>query len=786
MARRTLASRSRSRSQTFSRSSQASRDADSGRHEHCDIEAVAVAIPPPDEVRRWRLRIPAGAGVAVVACAAMIAQQVAGKATRDALFLSRFRVGVLPAMMAISAAASLLVVLWLSRMMVRHTPAKVVPTGFGVSALALLGVWALDLAMPRLAAVALYLFTSLFGAAMVSAFWSLVDERFDPHTSRQAATAIATGGTVGGLLGGLAAWRISHLVAVPTMLPLLAGASLVSMGCSLRMRRESPPAFAEARDGHELAAATFAELTLGPLRAVQRAPYLRNLAAIVALGAVTSGLLDYLFSAAATRAFSKGPQLLAFFSVFWLVVAVVSLLLEVVFGKVALRMVGIGLQVALLPAFVVLGGAVALALPGLGSIVILRGGEAARRNSLFRAAYEMLYTSLSKEKRRATKTIIDVGFDRLGTVAASGAVALALALTGARAETVLLVLTIGVALITLVRSLALHAGYVSVLERSLRNEVASAGLAAPALSLVPEERIAVRDEIVEQLGVFPHTRALAAAALSQEARRDARAPAAIESFDASLRSVAELHSRDSERVRRVLSSETPLSRPVVSFAILLLADKDLHSEVILGLRTSASKTTGQLVDALCDDTSPFDVRRRIPRVLAECPTQDAANGLIRGVADARFEVRYECVRALLDIRARAPDLVVAPEWVVATVKREVLLGKDTRESQRGVELDEQDDPSRLVDRLLSDRVDRGLEHVFTLLALLPNGRSLRLAFAALHGESDSLRGTALEYLETVLPEEVRASVWPLLGVPRPLRTPRSPDEILADLEGARG
>jgi MFS family permease len=720
----------------------------------------------------------------------MVAQQVAGKATRDALFLSNFSVKALPAMMGLSAVASIVVVLWLSRMMLRHTPAKVVPVGFGASAVVLLATWALSFPAPRLAALALYLFTSLFGAAMISAFWSLINETFDPHTSRSAATAIASGGTLGGLLGALAAWRMSAVIAVPTMLPLLAGASLASLWGTLRLRRrQHAPSTVETGAGEKKAEETIADVTLAPLRDLRKAPYLKNLAAIVALGAVTSGLLDYVFSAEATRAFPNGPALLSFFSCFWLVVGVLSFLLQVLLGKLALEKLGVAFTVALLPVVVVLGGAVGLAVPGLWSTAILRGGEATQRNSLFRAAYEMLYTPLSEEKRRSTKTLIDVGFDRIGTVVAAGIAVTALAIAGARAEIVLLVVAIASALVTLARSRALHTGYVSVLEESLRTRAAKAGVATAPARGSSEEQGAIRDEIVEHLDV--RTRELAAMAtgnvqrapeVSVDAVPAAARRHAVDLLDASLRAVIELQSRDRDRVRRVLSAEAPLAPPVASFAILLLADKEFHADAVRALRKCATKTTGQLVDALCDERSEFDVRRRLPRVLSDCPTQEAADGLVRGVSDSRFEVRYECARALLKITGHDPSVVVAPEKVIALVTREVALSKHVWESQVEPELDaEEDEPPALIDRLLRDRMDRSLEHVFTLLALNLDRQSLRLAFKALHESDERLRGTALEYLETVLPDEVRDGVWPFLGENRPMRPARSPLEILADL-----
>jgi ATP:ADP antiporter, AAA family len=725
----------------------------------------------------------------------MIAQQVAGKATRDALFLSSFSVKTLPAMMAVSAVLSLVAALWLSRMMLRHTPAKVVPAGFALSTVALLATWALSFPAPRLAALALYVDTSLFGAAMISAFWSLINETFDPHTNRSAATAIAGGGTLGGLLGGLAAWRMSAVIAVPTMLPLLAGASLASFWGSLLLgRRAGASMVPPQRAGAEGAAKTIADLALTPLRGLRRAPYLRNLAVVVALGAVTSGLLDYVFSAEAARSFSKGPALLAFFSCFWLVVGILSFVLQLSLGKLALEKLGVAVTLALLPAVVVLGGAVGLVVPGLWSTAILRGGEATQRNSLFRAAYEMLYTPLSEEKKRSTKSLIDVGFDRVGTVVAAGIATVALAVSGARAEMVLLVIAIACAIVTLTRSRTIHRGYVSVLEESLRKEGTKAGVAAAPITVPSEERVAIRDEIVEQLEVLPPARDLAAI-VAGDVRRPARistdgsrAPGlgpALQSFDASLQAVAELRSRDPERVRRVLSAEEPLAPPLAAFAILLLADKDLHMDAIRALRKCAPKTTGQLVDALCDERSELDVRRRVPRILSECPTRGAADGLTRGIADERFEVRYECARALLRITARDPGLVIAPEQVIAMVQREVALGKDVWRSQPVPELDEDENEApALIDRLLRDQIDRSLEHVFTLLALMLDRQSLHIAFKALHDSDQRLRGTALEYLETVLPDEVRDAVWPFLGEERPMRPTRSSVEILADLRGA--
>jgi hypothetical protein len=59
---------------------------------------------------------------------------------------------------------------------------------------------------------------------------------------------------------------------------------------------------------------------------------------------------------------------------------------------------------------------------------------------------------------------------------------------------------------------------------------------------------------------------------------------------------------------------------------------------------------------------------------------------------------------------------------------------------------------------------------------------LQIAYRGLHTDDQNLRGTALEYLEGMLPHTIRERLWPFLEDQRPPeRTTRDRDEILADL-----
>jgi hypothetical protein len=311
------------------------------------------------------------------------------------------------------------------------------------------------------------------------------------------------------------------------------------------------------------------------------------------------------------------------------------------------------------------------------------------------------------------------------------------------------------------RSQALHRGYVSLLEESLAN--AAPKVETESASTV-QEGIDVRDRVVEHLDAL-----------------DPETPPARsgESLRAFVEPVHDLTSGDAVRIRRVFAVEAPLPAPLIGFAVVLLADKEVHLDAIRALRKVASSATGQLIDALCDPNMSFDIRRRIPRVFSECSTERAVDGLVRGLDDDRFEVRYACGRALLTMTA-GPTINIGAERMIAIVNRELKRAKPVWESQT---LDE-DDPSetpRLSGRLLNDEIDRSKEHVFNLLALHLDPEAVRTAFNALHTENAHLRGTALEYLDTVLPSEVRDLIWPFLGMERPMRAERPATEILADL-----
>src|SRR5689334_8405998 len=146
--------------------------------------------------------------VAMATAGIMLAHQVASKAFRDATFLSAWPATALPVMTLVTAALVLALVPLFSRLLARFSPLTIVTLGFGLSAVGHLFEWN-AYGGGRALAVLIYLHLAGVSALLLSGFWSLIAERFDPAAARAAYGRIAASGTLGGVAGSIAADRVA-------------------------------------------------------------------------------------------------------------------------------------------------------------------------------------------------------------------------------------------------------------------------------------------------------------------------------------------------------------------------------------------------------------------------------------------------------------------------------------------------------------------------------------------------------------------------------------------------
>ena len=714
---------------------------------------------------------------AMVCAGAVGAQFIAGKAARDALFLANVGVTALPAMVVATAAFSILLIALSSRGLRRLAPATFVPIAFAVSAALLLVDWALLPYAPKLAAEALYVQISGLGPMLGSGFWLIVTEHFDPHTARRTFGRIGAAGTVSGLAGAFVADRVATIFGMSAMFPVLAALNLLCAWQTRALARANAaslrPQSPEQADDDAMQAGSMLDTTAhlaaaSPqtgLRALAQTPYLRTLAAFVLLSTLGATLLDYVFKAQAVAAVGSGEVLLRFFGIYYAATALLALLVQVSAGSKALTRLGLGLTTSTPPLAMCVGGLGALVFPGLWSVVAVRGSESVFRGSLFRTGYEIFYTPVPADEKRAAKSIIDVGFDRLGDAMGAGLVSLALLLPLTSQYTAMVALAVVSGALALIVARQLNRGYIHALERSLMNR-------AVELELSNIEDITTRTAIFK-------TRPFAITAAS--AVLDAAADTTVTVNDAEIQNIIALRSRNRDQVLRVLRQEEGVAAPLVPHVIHLLAWDAVAEDAVRALRKVAEERVGALTDALLDPNQPFAVRRRLARVFSICVSQRAADALLIGLDDGRFEVRYQCGRSLTAIVSKNQLVRINRERVFDVVRAEVAVSRGVWQGYRLLDA-MPDEKESFVDEFLKDRAGQSLAHVFVLLSLVLPTTPLQIAYRGLHTTDPVLRGTALEYLEGVLPPDIRNRLWPFLGTSTPVNVgARGREEILNDL-----
>jgi ATP:ADP antiporter, AAA family len=716
---------------------------------------------------------PDTAVVTAMFCSGLVtAQFIGGKAARDALFLANLPVTTLPTMIIVASVFSIAVVAAFSRVTARVSPAKVVPAVFATSAALLLLEWIITYSAPKPAAVLVYLHVSGIVPVLGSGFWLIATEHFDPRTAKKRFGQIASAGTAGGILGGLFAERAGSLFGVTAVLPILAVLSVMG-AWGVRRLAKGEESLRPAPSNERLRNAA-QDAPLSGFRALIEIPYIRHLAALVLLGTMSAALVDYVFKVQAVSTFGKGETLLRFFAVYYAATSVITFVVQTWSSQFLLQRFGLAFATSLPSIALLAGSFVGLLVPGFKSVLGARGGETVFRGSLFRFGYELFYTPIPPNQKRAVKSIIDIGFDRLGDVAGAGIIRLVLMYApNAHYPAILLFLGVASSAVAVVVASRLNRGYIQTLEKSLLNQ-------ALELDLSDVEDLTTRTTLLRTLRNRDSTLRIPRLADAEPGwRSEVPTP---DVGDPELQELADLRSRDRERIVKVLRRDEGVTAGLVPYVIPLLAWNPVAADAAFALRKVAEERVGQLIDALIDPNQDFAVRRRLARVFSICVSQRAGDGLMLGLDDLRFEVRFQCGRSLSAILETNPSVKIDKDRVLEVILREVAVGRPVWESRRLLdELDPREGVA-FVDEFVRDRAGQSLAHVFTLLSLVLPREPLQIAFRGLQTGDQNLRGTALEYLEGVLPAGVRERLWPFLEDRRPpRRSPRPHDQILAEL-----
>jgi predicted MFS family arabinose efflux permease len=657
-------------------------------------------------------------------------------------------------MMIATGVLSALAVATFSRMLSKFGPARFTPRLYILSGVISIGEWLAMTYWPHIITVILYLHVTVLDSLLISGFFSIINERYDPYTAKKVISRMVIFTALGGLLGAGAASIVAKLVDIRAVIAMLAILHVLT-GLALHVVTRSQT--------HTIARPAPRE---GLVAIIRRNTLIQRMALLMLTLAATIALLDYLFKATLQSTLSK-EELVTFFAYFYIGIDVGSLLFQTFIGSKALRWFGLGGTMVVMPLSIMFGGIMTFVFRSLMTVTLLRGAANLLNNSFFGPGFELLFTPISPVDKRPSKILIDVGAFRSGNMLGSLIIMGLLLLPGPTGSYILLTVMVLACIMSLLIFL-LNRGYISQLVSNLRK-----GTLKPAemeiRDTTTERAVALtqtsleRDRLLKQISLYQ-----SADTTSVQSPGDKLEPGSPPKFlprsveeDSEIEAIRDLRSRDENRIRRVLVNK-PITPELLPHILPLLLRREVLQEALNAARPLASIASGQMVDALLDHHQHPLIRRRIPLLLGQADNERAVQGLTLGLQDNEPDVRFRCAEALARIKNNYPHLSVDTEAIWRVIYREMAFFSHSGfKPTQGVE---------------------PLRYLFHLLGIIFGPNVIDICYDALQVEDPNIRGTALEYLENQLPQNVREQLWPLIASgPAKPKSGRSAQEIMHDL-----
>jgi ATP/ADP translocase len=711
----------------------------------------------PDEVRPVSLSF--------LGAFLVIAFLILARSLRESIYITVFPVESLPYVVASVALLSVPSVGLFARQLSRHEPRRVLVGTVVIIAAGLAVLWPFATRLPA-AVVVFYLWTALGALLLTSGFWIVTAEYFPVRGAKRLYGLIGAGGTAGAMvMGNSISWLLGRL-SIASLVPVLIALLLAFLAVQLLL-----PAMAGGlgigdvvEDSRERRPSAIREgLTL-----VWQTPHLRTIALIVASATVASTLVDYQFKELARGILTTKEQLAGFFGAFYGWTGAIALVIQLLVSARFLARAGIAVTIAVLPTVLLLGSTALFLLPGLLVATLVRGADSSLRKSLHRSVLEVLYVPIPSALRRKTKTFIDSVVDAGAEGLGAAIVFLWVTLPGFPSHYLSLFVMV-VAGFFIYQSRRMERSY----RRTISDQLVEGGVPGPEgvarldqslLMSATFTEVDIRSALAEiRADAGAGSAPMATPEASEIGGRDGPAEWFAGTAGAAEALLERLSSRSPVEVASALDEIDVWTEAHIPALIRLLARDAFSRRVISILAEMGDLPTAYLAAELGNEAGDFVIRRRVPRVFAASGGDDADSSLLDALTAGRFEIRYRAASAL--VRRRRAGLPESDrnrrKIVWSAVRRELDRDQPVWELQRL--LDEWESDDDLVSGRAQHRGQLSLKHTFRLVSLILDQDAVRAAYQGIVSDDDRLLSLALEYLEQVLPKDVKDRLWPFIG-----------------------
>ncbi|HMF86973.1 MAG TPA: HEAT repeat domain-containing protein [Gemmatimonadaceae bacterium] len=230
-------------------------------------------------------------------------------------------------------------------------------------------------------------------------------------------------------------------------------------------------------------------------------------------------------------------------------------------------------------------------------------------------------------------------------------------------------------------------------------------------------------------------------------------------FDRELRALVD--DDDVEVAKTAIVAVGALSkRTLIGDLIDRLSEPALNESVVASLGTFGDRVVGTLRDYLTDESMRAEVRREIPKVLEAIGSAAAQTVLVESVLDRDVVLRYHTIAALNRLGQAHPDRPTDRKLIESVLAAEIM-GHYRSYQVLGTLGGALNDAANPIEHGLRESMEKETERIFRLLKILYPQYDLHSAYVGLQSADPVVHDNAVEFMDSVLPPEVRQVIIPL-------------------------
>ncbi len=260
--------------------------------------------------------------------------------------------------------------------------------------------------------VGFYLFGLILGILLISQFWTLANDIYDPRQAKRLFGLIGGGSSLGGATGAALTAGLVESLGTKTMLLVSAGIMFVCLLIVVRIIRTNDKA------GQSDAAKTGEEEGVGggeALALLRGSRHLQIIALVITFAAIGAAIIEQQLNMATAEA--KGQSntdgITAFLAQVTVYLSLIGLFIQVALTSRIHRLLGIGFALLILPVSLGASGLLMLSVGALWTSGLARVLDTSLRYTVDKTTREILFLPLPADVKYRAKPFIDVTVDRL-------------------------------------------------------------------------------------------------------------------------------------------------------------------------------------------------------------------------------------------------------------------------------------------------------------------------------------------------------------------------------------